>query len=84
MSDDWSFAASAHHLDDLTRALDESSDFQVRNNFPGNTLVAEQVRHCTDIVAALLDPGLWGVGPFSVAISGNESSVYISIKAIHK
>lgn len=45
----------------------------------GDKRVVEQMQAAAKSVTRLVESGLWGSGPFSLALSGNDNSFYLSV-----
>jgi hypothetical protein len=76
---DWSFAASAEDVRGLRRALAESSEYNIRTKVL-SVNATTQIREAVASIAEVLETGLWGVGPFSVTVTGSEDSLFVSVK----
>jgi len=74
----WSFAAAAATLGEIPSAVQASLDVQ-KDRALGDQLTIEQMEAAAKSVTRLAESGLWGSGPFSLALSGNEHSFYLSM-----
>lgn len=72
----WSLAATASNGQSVSGAMKESARI-AKDRTPEHS---ERIDEAVDGVAVLIDTGLWGTGPFSIALSGTEDSFYLSIK----
>jgi hypothetical protein len=75
----WSFAAAAEDLSAIPNAIAISREICIDRHFVDNERMQKQIRTASLAVADLLATNLWGSGPFSVALSGNERGIYISV-----
>lgn len=74
----WSFAAAAATLGELPHAVQASLDVQ-KDRVLGNQQMTDQMEAAAKSITRLVESGLWGSGPFSLALSGNETSFYLSV-----
>jgi len=63
---------------EIPHSVQASLDVQ-KDRALGNQQMIEQMEAAAKSVTRLVESGLWGSGPFSLALSGDEKSFYLSV-----
>jgi hypothetical protein len=72
----WSFAATARGTGQVRGSLKASEDYILARYPDANE---EQMDAAIKAIDHLLSTGLWGSGPFSLALSGTDTNLYLSV-----
>ena len=74
----WSFAATSGSIEGLARAVHSSLELEADRKFAEGEAV-QRMEAASKALNRLLSTGLWGSGPFTVSLSGNDRSLYLAV-----